>query len=647
MKKYTPLIITLFGFFLSPAQEILVSPYLQDATPTSIYIQWETSSGEESIVEYGLTEQLGSMANGSHTVHFEEGTVVHSVKLEKLTRFTKYFYRVKTGSATSETFYFKTPAFSQRESSFNILTMSDMQRDSDNPNKFREIIEEGVVKYLKENYTGKITEDVSLVLIPGDLVGNGRNHKSWKTEFFDPGKSVFPYIPVYPVLGNHEGNTPSYFYYFTLPDNGTKGFEEHWWYKDYSNTRIIGLDSNEQFAVQEQLDWLDSLLMETRKTDSIDFVFAQLHHPYKSELWTDGEEDFTGEVVKLLEKYTEDTGNPSIHFFGHTHGYSRGQSKNHKHLWVNVASAGGSIDNWGEFAQRDYDEFTKSQEEWGFMIVEVTAGDDPSFTIKRMSRGNDAKSRDNELRDSLTVRLHGRPVPKPSALPSSDLQSPDCTTLKASEYQGAIQHGASQWQIFEQTTDLSKPLLESWKQHENWYFDVNTQANDDLTDEQFRDLKENTRYFWRVRYRDIELNWSPWSDMASFTTGESVLTANLLINPGAEEETTGWSNEAGLITAMATRSEIHARSGDWHFRLSENVVTKDTIIVYQTVDLMEYRKDIAKGNLLLYYGGYLSGEYGKDEMTHQLFFLDKKGNILGSTTPFSTIRSSWDAFGDW
>ncbi|MDH5604675.1 MAG: fibronectin type III domain-containing protein, partial [Cyclobacteriaceae bacterium] len=168
-----------------------------------------------------------------------------------------------------------------------------------------------------------------------------------------------------------------------------------------------------------------------------------------------------------------------------------------------------------------------------------------------------------------------------------------------------------------------------------------------LTDEQFRDLKENTRYFWRVRYRDIELNWSPWSDMASFTTGESLLTANLLKNPGAEEETAGWSNEAGTITAMATRSEIHARSGGWHFRLSENVVTKDTIIAYQTVDLMEYKKDIAKGNLLLYYGGYLSGEYGKDEMTHQLFFLDKKGNILGSTTPFSTIRSSWDAFGDW
>ena len=29
----------------------------------------------------------------------------------------------------------------------------------------------------------------------------------------------------------------------------------------------------------------------------VDFVFAQLHHPYRSELWLDGELDYTGEVI--------------------------------------------------------------------------------------------------------------------------------------------------------------------------------------------------------------------------------------------------------------------------------------------------------------------------------------------------------------
>ena len=89
-------------------------------------------------------------------------------------------------------------------------------------------------------------------------------------------------------------------------------------------------------------------------------------------------------IVEKLEKFSTDSGKPSIHFFGHTHGYSRGQSKDHKHLWVNVASAGGAIDNWGEFEGRDYDEFTVTQDEYGFVMVEVDGSqEDPKFTIKR------------------------------------------------------------------------------------------------------------------------------------------------------------------------------------------------------------------------------------------------------------------------
>ena len=55
-------------------------------------------------------------------------------------------------------------------------------------------------------------------------------------------------------------NADLYFQYMNLPENGTKGYEEHWWYKDNSNVRIIGLNSNGPYQIQEQLDWLDSIL---------------------------------------------------------------------------------------------------------------------------------------------------------------------------------------------------------------------------------------------------------------------------------------------------------------------------------------------------------------------------------------------------
>ena len=49
---------------LSFSQNINVGPYLQDAEPNSITVMWETSSGEESTVEWGETANLGNTTSG-------------------------------------------------------------------------------------------------------------------------------------------------------------------------------------------------------------------------------------------------------------------------------------------------------------------------------------------------------------------------------------------------------------------------------------------------------------------------------------------------------------------------------------------------------------------------------------------------------
>ena len=68
MKKIKQLLIVFcMGLMQVTAQtepQILVQPYLQDAEPNSIVIMWETTSGEESIVEWGTTEKLGKKASG-------------------------------------------------------------------------------------------------------------------------------------------------------------------------------------------------------------------------------------------------------------------------------------------------------------------------------------------------------------------------------------------------------------------------------------------------------------------------------------------------------------------------------------------------------------------------------------------------------
>ena len=335
-----------------PAQTITIQPYLQDGAPTSMTILWETDSLEGSEVEWGLTDTLGNLQTG--IAYPSEGDRrIHEVTLNGLQRFTTYYYRVKTSNAVSPTYHFKTPPFASDEKSFRMVAMSDMQRDGSKPDKFREIAEDGILEYFQESYGPEVTENLGLVLIPGDLAENGNNFPQWENHFFKPAEKLFSQVPVYPVLGNHENNSNYYFAYFKMPENGSVGYEEHWWYKDYGNVRIIGLNSNGGFANQTQLDWLVDVLNETCSADSIDFVFAQLHHPFKSELWTPGESNFTGAVIERMENFTEACGKPSIHFFGHTHAYSRGQSRDHKHLWINVATAGGAIDNWGEFPNFD------------------------------------------------------------------------------------------------------------------------------------------------------------------------------------------------------------------------------------------------------------------------------------------------------
>jgi hypothetical protein len=503
---------------------IEVQPYLQDATPSSIKIMWQTNANEESIVEWGLTPKLGKKTKGiSYDVNFTEARI-HEVSLEGLKRFTNYYYRVKTGKTKSDIFQFKTPPFAKDQESFKIVAMSDMQYDYNQPNKFYEVVNDGILEFLKKDSKDSLPDNLALVMIPGDLVENGTKYYQWKDQFFKPAEKLFSNVPVYPVLGNHEKNTLYYFKYFSLPKNGSPEYAEHWWFKDYGNTRIVGLDSNNGYKnSKEQYNWLKELLDKTAQDDTIDFVFAQLHHPYRSELWIPGEEDFTGKVVKLLEEFSTKTGKPSIHFFGHTHGYSRGQSKDHKHLWINVASAGGAIDNWGEFEGRDYDEFTVTQDEYGFVLVEVDGSkEDTKFTIKRISRGNTKEFKNNIVTDSITIYKNEKKPLKPIAVtPNNSFVSITKTILKASEFESSFKnvfHAASNWQV---ATDkgFTSVIFDSWKQFENWYYKENRQKDDDLTDEEITKLlTPNTTYYWRVRYRDQYLNWSNWSEVATFKT---------------------------------------------------------------------------------------------------------------------------------
>ena len=626
------------------AQEV-VGPYLQVAQPTSIWVHWESGIREDTHLLWGDDEGLNHTAM-ARSVSSENGRWHHRVHLENLNAGTRYSYQLISDGYMSEIFHFKTPADPSAEAPFRLLAMSDMQQDHRRPDQFRTLIEEGVIEFVTELYGPDLAEALGMILVPGDLVENGSTYAQWAVQFFAPAARLFPFVPVYPVPGNHERNSPYYFKYFQLPDNGSEGFEEHWYSIDQGNVRVIGLDSNGLFRNMFQLSWLETTLDRTCDDEHIDFVFAQLHHPHHSELWPDGNTYFTGEVIERLEQFTTACDKPSVHFFGHTHGYSRGQSRDHRHLMVNVASAGGNIDYWDEYTQIDYEEYSVSQDEYGFVIVEVEGGEDPHFQLQRVSLGNENLARDLEIRDEVTIYRYNTPpeTPEPVGLLGAQV-NPRCFTLALTPYEdddGEAQ-SATQWQVSTACDDFETPLIDRWRQRENWYREVDLQLSDELSDEVIEGLEEETEYCWRGRYRDSGLEWSDWSIPQPFTTSRDDAEDALLINPGAEGGLEGWVVEEGIFESLV-EYECNGTTpyeGLRYFVVGGLCESSAYAAVHQRVDLARWDTDIQAGEVTIAVEAYAKNWNGSDRPALGLHFLNDRGVALSDGVQVETSQDVW------
>lgn len=641
------LTLCLFATLSLSAQTILIQPYLQDAEPTSIIIKWETDVNTQSTIQYGVTSSLGQTANGT-VITTLGGKILHSVQLTNLSPATRYFYKAITGNWQSSIFDFVTPPNRNSEASFNIVLMSDMQKDGSNPSIFQNLINTSLLPYVDAHYGSPLSEHLQMAVLPGDVVDAGNTYLQWKNDFFNPGEVLWRSVPCYPAIGNHEANSQNYFDYYTLPANGTPGYLEHWYYKDYSNVRVLSINSNSPYRIQAQLNWVDSILNLSCADTLIDFVFAEMHHPYKSELWLPGEASYTGDVVERLEAFSENCGKPTVHFFGHTHAYSRGESRDHNHLWVNVATSGGNIDYWGEYANVDYDEYVISQDEYGFVMVEVTAGPNPKFVLKRLSFGDEYNPGGSTEADMVTIRKNNAPpaTPLPLYPLPSDTVSAYCLTLKADGFSDpdGDEMGAAQWQISTDSINFTNPVYETWKQYANWFNEVNLQANDDLTDQLVNNLQGDSTLYWRVRYRDKSLAWSAWSPPTRLVTDPLTdLTSNLIVNPGAENGIANWTTTTGVLESLNPLecAGIDPNSGSKYFAVGALCVEYPFASAYQDINISTHAALIDDGEVLVNYGAYMADYANTDEPSFALMFLNSGGQVISGTDTTRYRQSEW------
>lgn len=284
-----------------PSFQVLVEPYLQFATQTSMTVMWHTSLEASSVVRYGPTDACNQSIEGN-------ASVIHEVVLKGLEPETQYFYRVESRtpagtSYLSESATFKTAV--KRETPYAFAVISDTQG---NPK---------VSKQIAELAWG---QRPSFLLHPGDLVSTGKNRDHWLKHFFPGMRPLINHVPFYPVLGNHEQNAKHYYDYVSLPD------PEYYYAFDFGNARFFMVDTNQKVDPDSlQYKWLERELSASKAK----WKFVCHHHPpYSSDendygnLWKSNKgrhgDVRVRELVPLYEKHGVD-----LVWNGHIHSYER------------------------------------------------------------------------------------------------------------------------------------------------------------------------------------------------------------------------------------------------------------------------------------------------------------------------------------
>ena len=129
---------------------------------------------------------------------------------------------------------------------------------------------------------------------------------------------------------------------------------------------------------------------------------------------------------------------------------------------INVATAGGAIDYWGDWPQQDYEEYSISEDEWGYVLVQVVAGDSPKFVLKRLSLGDAYNIRYNEVVDSIEIRLNNSNPEKPICISPNSIDSVNGNLIvfNSSPFIDDFdEHGGSHWQVSLTCNDFDSPII--------------------------------------------------------------------------------------------------------------------------------------------------------------------------------------------
>ena len=520
------LFFSIFVVIYSLSINAQMNPYLQTPTSTSMYISWHCTESSSTIVNYGINKQLKLQAEGN----FENigGKIWHTTFLTDLKPDTEYFYSCRSGNQKTEIYSFRTP-FEVGQSDgkhFVFVVVGDNRTDTAQTAYISRKIEEKLIELYGKDWQNS----VRLMLNVGDINTDGNNIEEYENEFFIPFRNLTCKIPTMVSIGNHERES-NFFYKYMKYENLTAGnypvgnkFNERFYNFQLANCLFISLNSNWQLRNNEQLNWLDNVMLQSSYNDSIDYIFSFFHHPGRSEVWPDGNTNYVqNNIYNILNRYHKQ----EITFYGHSHNYEHGiletdiydnENKHDSHL-ILCGGGGSSLDRWGAYEnQIDYPEIYLAYDHYCWTLIDIDL-ENKSYTGTTYSLGHPDKLLDNIVIDNFSRKKEKARPSKPENLKFEDnilkFEVANKNGIFSTQFLISKIPGNYEDPIYDIQRDITNIFKDTGKPD---YCPINLNKDIDIYSLELSEyeLIEGHKYAFIVRVRNKNLQWSKWSEEKEF-----------------------------------------------------------------------------------------------------------------------------------
>lgn len=531
----------------------VVYPYLHGPTPNSIWVSWWSSGETGATVDFS-TNPAALTDTASGTVRtgapFAATDAYHMVKLTGLLPSTYYYYKARTSTSESAVHRFRTPPpLGTKTGRFRVLIHGDNQIIS-SERRWERIVNLSKAK-VEALYGAPLEACIDLILNIGDQVDVGTiNH--WRNLHFEYGRALTPVLASMTTVGNHEtysgdGDLTRYKALFDYTQYAYQGIaspgNDCYYAHQQANILFVHLNSEtmpnrDEGAGDRQRDWVQEVVNAARTDATVDFIVSLVHRPYQAEQYVgDISAWFRSEAMPILcqtEKHVLNLG-------AHHHLYARGQTRDWPcyHI-INGATAWDQY--WGQSTEIDFDDVQKTIAFWAWQIadfdlanrrLEVSCFAEANVRLPQATRWT-SQAYNSRLVDAFHRQL-GLPPPSQPSITNTSGAGPGQPNIVALPYvltSSAFATSApgeamnsTQFQIAVDA-DFAKLRVDRIRDVSNLYGDtgaplyepVDRNAGVDITRFEIpADSLPNSRYFARVRHRDTNAVWSPWSAPFEFT----------------------------------------------------------------------------------------------------------------------------------